>query len=103
MTIYYVLFFFGGLTVGAIAGAIGWTLVIARDADLLKLAPDEVVIKKPMPELVLVQVTPEVARRLINFGGDTISPNKAEARALYPERTFKGKIRRPDQKVIDQE
>lgn len=87
--LYYALFFIGGI----ILGAVGWAVVIARDEEVVKLQPDEVIIKRPHPELILVQVAPDVARRLINSGGDMIiSPNKTEARALYPERTFRAKI-----------
>jgi len=38
---------------------------VARDPDLLRLKPDEVVTKKPAEGMVLVSVPPHVMRKLI--------------------------------------
>lgn len=74
---------------GIVLGGLLYSLIIARDRTLVHLHVDEVIIKRPMPEFVLVQVTPEIARRLVQYEGDLEPKNSSEARALYPERATK--------------
>jgi hypothetical protein len=74
--------------VGVLFGFAAAILIALKDRSLINLKDDEVVIKKPNPELILVQVTPEVARRLVNTGGDLEAKSPSEARALYPERSM---------------
>lgn len=74
---------------GSGVGVLIYSFVIARDKDLVHLQDDEVIIKRPLPQFVLVQVTPDVARRLVSTGGDLDVPKAhSEARALYPERSM---------------
>ena len=74
--------------VGIVIGSFGAMFIIANDNSLAKINEDEVIIKRPDPNLILVQVTPEIARRLINDSGELIPPNPSEARAMYPERSM---------------
>ena len=78
--------------IGILMGGFLWALVVARDSKIAHLKEDEVIIKRPMKDFILVQVTPEIARRLINFQGELVSPTSTEARALHPERTFRKTI-----------
>lgn len=92
MILYFVLTFIAGSFVSMSL----YAFMIARDKNLVHLQEDEVVIKRPLPQFVLVQVTPDVARRLVNTGGEVDLPNKAEARALYPERSMGEQQKRLD-------
>lgn len=67
---------------GAICGVLIWMYLASRDEQIVRLADDEVIIKKPHESMVLVQVTPDVARRLVY----NIEQNEnawPEARKLY--------------------
>lgn len=82
------LYLFLAFLAGGSFSVVVYALLISRDKDLVHLQADEVIIKRPLPEFILVQVTPDVARRLISTGGEMEVPNKSEARALYPERSL---------------
>lgn len=88
IVMWFVLIFSLGIAVGAIV----WSYVMANDPKVAKLQDDELIIKRPQDNMVLVQVTPEVMRRLVNFGGDVASPNSTEARSLYPERALRARL-----------
>lgn len=67
-----------------VAGAIGAgavLFVMARDEFLVRIEPDQMIVKKPAEGLILVALTKEMARRVImkkeNSSGHT------EARDLY--------------------
>ena len=59
--IWYTLLF----PVGFIFGYGLATYFIAKDADLFRLDPDELIVKKPQDGLVLVAVPPNVMRKLL--------------------------------------
>lgn len=54
--------------------------LIARDRDLIRLKPDEVVTKKPADGLVLVSVPPHIMRKLVTHP-DGFDPNEARSMA----------------------
>lgn len=67
--------------IGAAIGCAATMFIIARDSDLVRLLPDEVVMKKPSDGLILVAVTAEIARKLIMRKPSEDSTQ--EARKLY--------------------
>jgi len=65
--------------------AAGWlanVFATARDKSIVSLQEDETIIKKPNEGFVLIQVTPDVARKVIQKYGE-LDGNKYEARSLY--------------------
>lgn len=89
ITLYVILCLLVGFALGVCAAM----YFVSRDNDLVHLQEDEVIIKRPMSDFVLVQVTPEVARRLVQNKGEEIGPNASEARSLYPEKAMKSMSR----------
>lgn len=65
-----------------------WAFIMSRDKDIIHLKEDEIVVKKPSPEFVLIQVTPDIARRLVYYEGKLEPKNTSEARSMYPERVW---------------
>ena len=83
-----------GFVLGVGLGCGFYLYLIARDKNLIHIHDDEMVVKRPHPSMVLVQVSPNVARRLINYQGELQPPNPTEARALHPERTSLGFLKK---------
>lgn len=59
--------------------------MVGRDPSVVTLGSDELIIKKPSSDLILVAVTPEVARRLSVMNRPESS---AEARRILLESTL---------------
>jgi hypothetical protein len=78
---------------GTVAGAVAWSVIIMRDENVLTLADDEVVIKKPIDGHVLVQVPPSVARKLVQTNGleEATGAPKTEARYIYADRALRAR------------
>lgn len=69
--------------VGIFAFLIGYALaayLIARDADLVRLSEDEIVVKRPAQGMVLVAVPPHVMRKLVT-NPEGFEPHEARAMA----------------------
>lgn len=71
--------FFGGVGIGFFV----WSWFASRDRQLVYLSEEEVIIKRPDANMVLVQVTPDVARRLVNTAAGEQEKASVEARNLY--------------------
>lgn len=67
---------------GAFFGVFVWMWLASRDEQIVRLGEDEVIIKKPHESMVLVQVTPDVARRLV-YNSETNENAWPEARKMY--------------------
>lgn len=70
----------GSSVVSFTLGYIVATWVVARDADLIRLRADQLIVQKPKEGLVLAAVTPEVLRRVVN---NPQGYEAGEARAIY--------------------
>lgn len=51
---------------GSVAGYLLCGLLVARDRSVVKLADDEIIVKKPAEGLILMAVTTDLARRIIS-------------------------------------
>lgn len=56
-------------------------IVVAKDDSLIRIRPDEILVKKPEEGLILVALTKEMARRVIMKKEN--SSGQIEARDLY--------------------
>lgn len=71
---------------GLVIGAVTMAFIISRDESLMKVDENHVVVMKPQENHVLVQVTPDVLRRMVLSGNESDQIKVAEARNLYPEK-----------------
>jgi hypothetical protein len=72
----------GALVAGFLVGYLFSAYLVARDPDLVHLKSDEVIVKKPPSDLILVAVTQQVARRIVLQNSASKEKSVIEARDL---------------------
>ena len=71
--------------VGFVVGYAACGYLIANDESVIKVADDEMIVKRPADGLILVAVSPTVARRIVMQSDKEFRKNSQEARDLYSE------------------